>query len=531
MLFLRGALYGYEKVLVPNGAAINTIRHVILIQLLATVTTYAQETVHWETVRKIREEGLGNSHIMEDVSWLTDVFGPRVSRSPSYIAAVRWSADRLDEYGLKNVHLESYEFGTGWQNELTSVHMVSPQYMPIIAYPPSWTAGTEGKVRGSAVYVNFDEIESERDLSALAGKLRGSFVLTKPKRVLTPNFQPDAVLLTKERLDEMARPVFPSPPSEEGPETKQQGFPRSKILEFFAVEGVAAIVRPDRVYDDGTVMVTNVPGRLWERGSLQRPTELVMAAEHYNRILRILEKEIPVTLEVEVRVSMIDDDHLDYNLIADIPGSDLAEEVVMLGAHLDAHGAATGAEDNATGAAQVMEAARILAAVGVKPRRTIRFALWGGEELGHLGSRAYVRKHFVDAQTGEYSREHEQFSCYFNLDYGTGRIRGLYLMNNVDAEPIFSEWTKPLRDMHFTHLVLVPGGDIGSDHEQFEAVGLPVFPFLQDPVENDSRSFHSNMDVYDRIVPEYLIQGAIVTASLAYHAAMRDEKMPRVPER
>lgn len=508
-----------------------TIRNVILIQLLLTLTSYAQETVHWETVRKIREEGVGNSHVMEDVSWLTDVFGPRVSRSPSYIAAVRWAKERLENYGLKDVHLESYEFGTGWQNDLTSVHMVSPQYMPIIAYPPSWSAGTDGKVRGPAVYINIDAIESQGDLSAFAGKLAGSIVFTRPKRLLEPNFKPDAVLLTRERLDEMARPVFPSPQSEEVPETKEEDFRRSKIIEFLAAEGVAAIVRPDRVYDDGTVMVTNVPGRLWESGSLQRPTELVMAAEHYNRIMRILEKDIPVTLDVEVKVSVIGDDRLDYNLIADIPGTDLADEVVMLGAHLDAHGAATGAEDNATGAAQVMEAARILAAIGVKPRRTIRFALWGGEELGHLGSRAYVREHLVDAQTGEYTREHERFSCYFNLDYGTGRIRGVYLMNNFDAKPIFSEWMKPLQDMHFTHLVLVPGQDIGSDHEQFEAVGLPVFPFLQDPVENDSRSFHSNMDVYDRIVPEYLIQGAIAAASFAYHAAMRDEKMPRVPKK
>jgi Zn-dependent M28 family amino/carboxypeptidase len=278
-------------------------------------------------------------------------------------------------------------------------------------------------------------------------------------------------------------------------------------------------------------MVTKVAGRPWEEGALQHPPELVMAVEHYNRIMRILEKDIPVTLDVEIAVSVIDDDPLDYNLIADIPGTDLADEVVMLGAHLDAHGAATGAEDNATGAAQVMEAARILTAIGVEPRRTIRFVLWGGEELGHLGSRAYVQKHFVDAQTGEYSREQEQFSCYFNLDYGTGRIRGVYLMNNFDAKPILNEWMKPLLDLDFTHLVLVAGQDIGSDHEQFEAVGLPVFPFLQDPVENDSRSFHSNMDVYDRIVSEYLIQGAIVAASLAYHAAMRDEKMPRVLKR
>ena len=334
------------------------IRTVILIQLLITLAASAHETVHWETVKKIREEGFGNSHVMEDVSWLTDVFGPRVSRSPSYIAAVRWAKKRLEHYGLRNVHLESYEFGTGWQNDLTSAHMVSPQYMPIMAYPPSWSAGTDGKVRGSVVYINFDDIESEEDLSAFVGELGGSIVFTKSKRDLTPNFKPDAVILTKERLDEMARHAFPSPQSQERPQTRKEGFPRSKIIEFLSTQGVAVIVAPDRIYDDGTVMVTNVAGRPWERGILQRPTELVMAAEHYNRIMRILEKDIPVTLDIEVTVSVINEDLLDYNLLADIPGTDLADEVVMLGAHLDAHGAATGAEDNATGAAQVMEAAR-----------------------------------------------------------------------------------------------------------------------------------------------------------------------------
>ena len=499
----------------------------IIVKLFILSSLFAQEHVHWDVVQKIREEGIHHSHIMEDVSWLTDVFGPRLSKSPSYIAAAKWVKGKLEAYGLENVRLEPYAFGIGWQNDFTSVHMVSPQYMPIIAYPLSWSAGTKGKVRGPVAYINFDEIKTEADLSKYRGKIKNTIVFSRPKRLLLPNFLPDAVILTKEQLDEMARPVFQSQETQKRNRPKSDRLPRSEILEFLAAQGVSVLVAPDRVYDDGTVMVTKVAGKPWANGRLQHPTELVMAAEHYNRIMRILEKGLPVEMEVEIKVSVFDENPMDYNVIAEIPGSDLGNEIVMLGAHLDAHGGATGAEDNATGVAQVMEAARILNAIGVEPRRTIQFALWGGEETGHLGSREYVKKHFIDPKTKAYTREHENFSCYFNLDYGTGKIRGVYLMNNFRVQPVFHEWLKPLYDLDMTHLILVPGQDIGSDHVEFEAVGLPVFPFLQDPVENDSRTFHSNMDVFDKIVPEYLIQGAVVVASLVYHAAMLEEKMPR----
>jgi len=201
----------------------------------------------------------------------------------------------------------------------------------------------------------------------------------------------------------------------------------------------------------------------------------------------------------------------------------------MLGAHLDAFAGATGAEDNATGAAQVLEAARILKSIGVKPRRTIQFALWGGEETGHLGSRAYVKEHFLLPGNSGYTEEHEKFSCYFNLDYGTGKIRGIFLMNNFIAHPLFDKWMEPYHNLGMKHLILEPRQDIGSDHEEFEAVGLPVFPYLQDPVENDSKTFHSNMDFYDKIIPEYLIQGAVIVAGFVYQAAMHETKIPRKP--
>lgn len=489
-----------------------------------------QEKVYWDVVAKIREEGFNSSHIMEDVSYMTDVFGPRLAKSSSYLAAAQWVKKKFKEYGLAHVELESYEFGIGWQNEYTSVHMMTPQYMPIIAYPLSWSSPTPGRVRGPVVFIDFQEITSKSDLTAFKGKLKKAIVFTAPKRKLVPNFRPDAVIYTKEQLDQMAAtPILPKDIQNDDRYRKKMNLPRNEIIDFLSSEGAVAIAKPDQVYDDGTVMVTKVAGTPWKNGIKKGPSEIVMAAEHYNRILRILEKDISVEMELEIRVNLTEDDLKDYNVIAEIPGSDLAEEVVMVGAHLDAHAGATGAEDNATGAAQVLEAARILVAIGAKPRRTIRFALWGGEETGHMGSRAYVNKHFIDQKTGKFTTEQEKFAGYFNLDYGTGKIRGIYLMHNFLALPVFTEWMRPFHDLGTTHCILVPGQDIGSDHVEFEAVGLPVFPFLQDPVENDSRTFHSNMDVYDRIIPEFLIQGAVVVASFVYHAAMRDDKLPRKP--
>lgn len=493
-----------------------------------TASAMAQEKIYWDVVEKIREEGFQNSHLMEDVSYMTDVYGPRLPKSPSYLAAAKWVKTKFEEYGLSNVTLDPYEFGFGWQNEYTSVHMMSPQYMHLIAYPQSWSAPTDGKVRGPVVFMNFQEISSLNALNSFKGKLKGAIVFTAPKRHLEPSFQPDAVLLSKEQLDQMAlTPIKVQKQDRKGRYEGRTGVQRRKIIDFLISEGAVAIVSCEQVYDDGIVMVTKVPGRPWEKGAPPQASELVMAAEHYNRIMRIMEKGIPVEMEVEIRVSYSKDNLTDYNVIAELPGTDFADEVVMVGGHLDAHAGATGAEDNATGAAQVLEAARILKAIGAKPRRTIKFVLWGGEETGHMGSKAYVQKHFLDPKTGKFTPEHVRFSGYFNLDYGTGKIRGVYLMSNFLAKPIIDAWMKPFHDLGMTHSILIPGQDIGSDHTEFEDVGLPIFPFLQDPVENDSITFHSNMDFYDKIIPEYLIQGAVIVASFVYHAAMRDDKLPR----
>jgi carboxypeptidase Q len=506
--------------------------------LTAVSSVHAQEPVYWDVVQEIMEEGFENSDLMENVGWMTDVFGPRLARSPAYRAAAEWAKKKLEEYDLDNVHLDQYELGIGWNLEYTSVHMMAPQYMPIIAYPQAWSSPTEGKIRGPAVYINFQEISSEKDLAHYKGTLRNSIIFTVPKQKMYPRWKPDALLLTDEQLDKMAEipttdemaekiRIIPRLPELDRRVRPTYQYPRRKIIDFLLSEGIAAIVSTDGFYDDGTVQVTNVAPRAWSPDAPTQPTSFIFAAEHYNRIMRILERDIPVELEVELRASYSEKDLMGHNVIAEIPGTDLADEVVIAAAHFDGTISGTGTEDNATGAGHVMEAARILKAIGVKPRRTIRFALWDGHEVGHSGARAYLAQHYVNPETGEQLPDYEKLAGYYNLDYGTGKIRGIYLMNNLRAKPIFTEWMKPFHDMGMKHSFFVASYDAST--EGYDTVGLPAFKFCQDQVENDMRSYHTNMDVYDRLIPEYFKQGAVIVASFLYHTAMRDEKLPGAP--
>ena len=524
----------------------NVFRNLILILVLVATFSFSapdREPVYWDVVGKIMEEGFKNSRIMEDVSYMTDVFGPRLAKSPAYFSAVKWAKKKFEEYGLENVHLDPYEFGIGWNLEYTSVHMMSPQYMPIIAYPQAWCSPTKGKVRGSVVYINFQEITSKADLAKYKGKLRNAIIFTAPKQKMYLRWMPEAALFSDEMLDEMAqipatkseeeyirnvpRQIMPALVTKVLPKVVYK-YPRRKIIDFLLSQGIAAIARTDGLFDDGTVEVTKVARGAWKKDAPKQPTSFILAAEHYNRIMRILEKGIPVEMEVEVRATYSDKDLTDYNVIAELPGTDLADEVVLVGGHYDGHIGGTGAEDNACGVAHVMEAARILKAIGVKPRRTIRFVAWGASENGPGGYNRYIAKHYVDRKTGQYTKEHEKVAGYFNLDYGTGKIRGIYLDYNYLVKPIFTEWMKPFHDLGMRHCFLVPTFDTGRGGV-FGKIGLPSFKFCQDPVENDFRTYHSNMDVYDRIVPEYLKQGAVIVASFAYHTAMRDKKLPRKP--
>lgn len=510
--------------------------------VFGSILVASQEKIDYKMIEKIRDEGFNRSQVMNIASYMTDVLGPRFSNSPGYTKAAEWAKKKFEEFGIK-AELEAYgEIGPGWENRYTSVHMHKPNYMTLIAYSKPYSRGTGRKVISEVVFVNIEEIFSIEELEKHKGKLRGKIVFTKPKRKLTLNFNPAAIRLSKEELDDMAELKI-IPPKEiadipqdsyetlkkERNKDQKKPLDEKKILEFFEEEGVAALVEPGgpqgpAPMDKGLVHVS-APRPLRKGQPKPLPT-IIVSAEHYNRIMRILEWGIDVEMEVETRIFFEEDDLHDFNIIAEIPGSDLKDEIVIIGGHFDGEPSGTGATDNASGCAAVMEAMRILKTVGAKPRRTIRAALWGCEEAGHLGSRAYVKKHFGGPDVQQFLPEHEKLSVYFNMDW-YGRFRGIYLQGNDLVRPIFEEWMKPFHDVGMT--TIVPGNTGGTDHMDFVRAGLPGFQFIQDDLEFFTTTFHTNMDVYDRLVSEDLMQASVILASFAYNAAMRDQKLPRTP--
>lgn len=509
--------------------------------LAATIIAPAEEKVDLGAVYRIKDEGLNRSQVMEVLSYLTDVHGPRLTGSTQMRKAREWALKKLKEWGLENVHTEKFEFGRGWDLKRFSAHMVAPVYSPLIAYPKAWTPGTSGTVRAE---VKRADIGSEADLEKYRGKLKGLFVLAQPAREVEAQFAPPGRRFSDDDLIELSK--MPEP-GRQG-RFRRQGGPfgnrqlQRKINEFYVSEGVAAVIEPGRG-DGGTVFVTGGG----ERGKDAPPVapQVVMAVEHYNRILRMLDKTGKVELEIDIQAEFLDQDLNDYNVIAEIPGTDKKDEIVMLGAHFDSWHTGTGATDNAVGSAVAMEVMRILKATGLRPRRTIRLGLWSGEEQGLLGSRAYVNEHFAsrptppeDGRESEAYRrwmqtppalkpDHARFAGYWNIDNGTGKVRGIYLQGNEEVRPIFEEWLAPFRDMGATTLAIRNTG--GTDHLSFDAVGLPGFQFIQDSVEYETRTHHSNMDVYDRVQPGDLMQMAVIEASMVYNTAMREEKLPRKP--
>jgi len=519
----------------------------VMIEPMLTASLSAQEQIDCEMVDQIRDEGFNRSQVMDLVWYLTDVYGPRLANSPSYNQAAQWAKKKFEEFGTENVMLSPFEGPSGmpWQCTFSSVSMHTPQYMPLIAYAVPYTRGTNGKVRSSCVYVNTREIFSEEDLEQYRGKLQGKIVLISPEAPIELDFGPRAKRLSDEDLDKMAEteiihePEMVAIPRDEYDSLLKGNIPRQplsseKVDEFFEREGAAVLVSPSRYsvrgplwgpYDKGIVEIGRLhPVPLGGHKPLPRVT---MAAEHYNRAFRLVEKGIDVEMEIEIRAVFHQEDLQDYNVIAEIPGTDLEDEIVMIGGHLDGMPAGTGAADNAAGVAMVMEAMRILKAVGAEPRRTIRAALWGSHEIGRLGSKAYVREHFYDSDAKTRLPEHEKLSIYFNSDY-YGRILGVYMHGNDLVRPIFEAWMKPFEDVGMTHLV--PGNSGGSDHMTFIDAGVPGFKWVNDTIEYFTTNHHTNMDLYDRIVPEDLMQAAVINACWAYLAAMRDEMIPRTPK-
>jgi carboxypeptidase Q len=516
---------------------------ILLIGSLSPFPAVAQnaavtEQLDYVMIGKIRDEGLKRSQIMDHVSWLSDVYGPRLTGSPAIRQASVWAQKKFKEWGLVNIHEEEWPFGKGWSLVRFSAHMTEPQIQPLIGYPKSWTPGTSGPISADVVYA---PLRTEADFEKYRGKLRGKIVLTQTAREV--KMLEGRVILRMNEDDYKEAATTPIPPARApvDPEDRERtaGF-QQKLSAFLLAEGAAAVFdRGSDSYmtpggsnlswlsqrtDGGTIFVGSGGPRDARAG--QVPPTVTLAVEHYNRMVRILNKGVPVKAEVDIRAQFYDETTRNgFNLIAEIPGTDLASEVVMIGAHFDSHHSGTGATDNASGSAAMMEVMRILKVVGAKPRRTIRIGLWGGEEQGLLGSRAYVKEHFADPATMQLKPEHDKLAAYFNIDNGTGQIRGIWAEGNLAVQPIFAQWIEPLRDLG---LVMVGPRSVGStDHVAFDAVGLPGFQFIQDRLEYQSRTHHSNMDVVDRLQRDEMIQIATVAAVFAYNAAMRPEKLPR----
>ena len=488
-------------------------------------------------IHQIREEGFSNStsKIMEIISYLSDVYGPRLTNSPDIKDAEKWTIDKMNEWHLANVHPEPWgPFGRGWSNERTNVQVIAPHPFPLIAYAKAWTPGTDGPITADAVWA---PIAKEDDFAKYKGQLKGKFVLTAAIPESPERFEAQAHRYTDSELADLAKAEVPSagPALEERlAQFRAQRELNLKIQKFLVDEGVAAWIEPSRS-DDGTVFVQQGGGRDKEKDPPVSP-RIAVANENYGRIVRMLEKKVPVSMLVDVQNKFYDDDLQSFNIVGEIPGSDKAkaDEVVMLGAHFDSWQSGTGATDNGAGSAVMLEAMRILKATGLKMRRTVRIGLWTGEEEGLLGSAAYVTQHFGDPHAEDpatklikVTPQHAKLDAYYNIDNGTGKIRGVYLQGNEMVAPIFESWMEPFHDLGMTTLTIRNTG--GTDHLSFNSVGLPGFQFIQDPLDYDTRTHHSNMDVYERIQEPDMKQMAVIVAGFVYLTANRDEMLPRKP--
>ena len=532
-----------------------------------------------DPINRIKEEGMKRSQVMQTLSYLSDVIGPRLTASPGMKRANEWTRDQLTKWGLQNAKLEPFgPFGRGWTLQRFSAQVSAPLAIPLIAYPKAWSPGTTGPLTAEVVYV---DARSEADLEKFKGKLNGKIVLTSPVREVPAHFDAQGTRMTEKDLLTLAD--APEPRPNPGGRNFGNAFRSAQLftntrMRFFDQEGAAMLIDPSRG-DGGTIFVqsasivpppvdpnatgqTRPPGP-YDKSKPKVIPQVVLAIEHYNRIVRMLQAGEAVKMTVDLAVAWQEADLMGYNTVAEIPGTDLKDEIVMLGGHMDSWHSGTGATDNAAGVSVAMEAVRIIQALGLKPRRTIRIALWSGEEQGLLGSRAYVAEHFGSMQTPQTTSSasggagtngmgggngngngngaapqsgpvlvkkpaHDKLSAYFNLDNGTGKIRGVYLQGNEGVRPIFRQWLQSFRDLGAATLTISNTG--GTDHLAFDAVGLPGFQFIQDEIEYDTRTHHSNQDVFDRIQAEDMKQAATIMAAFVYQTAMRDQKLPRKPE-
>jgi hypothetical protein len=520
----------------------------------------ATETIDLTMYARIRDEGFHHGKVMEFAGALADGIGPRLTGSPNMAKANAWTRDTLTSMGLSNAHLEDWgELGMGWQQINTWARMVSPDPEPLWMQAAPWSPATKGPVMGEVVYV---PLTDAKELDALKGKLAGKIVLlgaTRPTPDITkPLFTryTDADLKEMESYEggggdySLSNPAF----RKRYEDYMQRAQLRKQALAMMASEGVAAIITPTRDGGDGggTGIIFDDNGADLARDA-QKPENAVkipnavMMIEHYNRLARMVEHHVPVTVEVNIETKFTGDHEHGFDTVAEIPGTDpeLKDQEVMVGGHLDSWIAGTGATDNGAGTSVAMEAVRILKALDVKPRRTIRIALWSGEEEGLYGSQGYVKQHFgtfappatpdpagVPSFMGHHGAlkttdEWDKLDAYYNLDNGTGKVRGVYTQGNFAIAPIFAQWIAPLADLGVTTITNRNTG--GTDHLSFDAVGLPGFQYIQDPMDYETRAHHSDMDTYDRLHEEDLEQAAVVEAIFLWNTSQRDAMMPRKP--
>lgn len=535
------------------GMTMHTLKQCLAVGALALAgwnaafAAPADEPVNLDVIGKIRQEAFYRSQVMDTLGHLSEDIGPRLTNSPNMAKANAWTRTKLSGWGLVNAHDEAFaDFGRGWEFRSASVDLLAPRMQPLHALPKAWTPGTQGPVEGEAAVVS---LKTKADFDKYRGKLRGKIVLLDEARDYKPGIEPDSRRLDQAGLDELLTFPLPKPAdaadrAKRLTEYKQRQQMTLDTNRFLADEGVLASISLSG-WDNGILRVGAGGSR--KAGEPVGVPSLVMAAEHYNPLMRALAKGEVVRLRVNVDADFIGDaDAPGYNTLAEIPGNGKADEVVMLGAHLDSWHAGTGASDNGAGVAVMMEAVRILKAIGVKPRRTIRIALWGGEEQGLVGSTDYVSRHFarypepadpeqraipafLREPTGalQTTPEYARLSAYFNLDNGSGKIRGIYAQENAAAMPIFASWLAPFHDLGASTVTARNTGS--TDHIAFDRVGLPGFQFVQDRLDYSTNVHHSDLDTYDHASADDLKQASAIVAAFVYQAAMREDKLPRKP--
>ncbi len=527
-----------------------------------------KDSVDLDAVYKIKREAINNSQVMDTLSYISDVYGGRLTGSTNVKLAGDWVLKTMQDWKLSNPHYEFWDFGKGWVNERFYANVTSPVTYPLIAYPLAWTKGTDGPVTAEVKLITLPSTEEQADamIASLHGTLKGKIVMMDPARAIPMSTEPLAHRYTQAELDEIAEQDYPGrggrggaaapafnalTPQAQAAAAALTGRIRQKFNNLYLSEGVVAVFQEGRG-DGGTVFVQQAAAVLpvpppGEGGRGGRgpaiyaqqdapPTlnQVMLAAEHYNRIYRTLIKNIPVTVELNIQNRFIDNNGKSFDIVAEIPGTDpaLRDQIVMIGGHFDSWQAGTGATDNGVGSAVMLEVMRVLKASGLNMKRTVRVGLWTGEEEGLLGSHAYVADHFgsCNTQTGQWELkqpEQGKFDVYLNIDNGSGKLRGVYLQGNEAAGPIFREWMKPFESMGMNTITIRNTG--GTDHQSYDAVGLPGFQFIQDPLEYDTRTHHSNMDLWDRVQADDLKQMATIVATFVYQAANRADQFPRKP--